>query len=111
LQKEKKLLLRRAYSVEYHWVSSHEGIQGNEEVDQADKEAATTPVMRGIKCIPWEELFTTLAHLHRKTKEKKAKETNGWLQTSLGEHQGYKPPTTKRPDEKAMQVPKRVATR
>jgi hypothetical protein len=60
---------------------------------------------------PMEELFTTLAHLHRKTKEKKTKETNGWLQISLGEHQGYKPPTTKRPDEKATQVPKRLATR
>jgi ribonuclease HI len=73
--------LQRGYSVEYHWVPGHKGIQGNEEADKAAKEAATTPVMRGIKRIPWEELFTTLAYLQGKTHEKKIKETNGWLQT------------------------------
>jgi hypothetical protein len=44
--------------------------------------------MRAVKCIPREELFTALAHLHRKTGEKKTKETDEWLQISLGDRQG-----------------------
>jgi ribonuclease HI len=109
--KREKLLLRRGYTVEYHRVPGHEGIRGNEEADKAAKEAATIPIMRGVKRIPREESFTTLAHLHRKTNEKKTKETTDWLQKSLGDRQGYKLSTTKRPDEKAMHSQKRLATR
>ncbi|KAI5792953.1 hypothetical protein FPQ18DRAFT_389531 [Pyronema domesticum] len=44
------------------------------------------------------------AHLHRKTKETKAKETKKWLEESLGDRQGYILPTTKKPDENAIKL-------
>jgi hypothetical protein len=44
------------------------------------EESARTPVPRGVKKLPVEEAFTTLAYLHRKTKELKSKARKKWLQ-------------------------------
>jgi hypothetical protein len=91
----------------------HPGIAGNEEADKAAKEGATTPIPSGVKRIPKEENFTSLAYLHRKTRETEAKESSKWLKQleTLGDRQGYLLPTTRKPDENAMPTPKRLATR
>jgi hypothetical protein len=79
--------------------------------DRAAKESAMTPVPRGVKKLPAEEAFTTLAHLHRKTKELKSKEMKKWPQDTLGDRQGYILPMTQKPDEHAMKASKRLAMR
>jgi ribonuclease HI len=73
LAKFQRALYRRNWNIEYHWVPGQKGTEGNEQANKAAKEGATSPVLRGVKKIPREESFTSLAHLHRKTKDTKPK--------------------------------------
>jgi ribonuclease HI len=84
IAEREKPLLRGGYSVEYHWVPSHEGIRGNEEADKAAKEAAIIPVMEGVKPIPREDLFMTRAPTERQKRQRLKTPPSGSNPTNHG---------------------------
>lgn len=87
------------------------GLMATKKPTEQRKKQRQPHFREGLKKLPKEENFTSLAHLHRKTKETKTKETRKWLEQSLEERQNCTLPTTKNPDPKAIKAPKRLTTR
>jgi hypothetical protein len=89
------ILIDVGWQVEYHWVPGRADIEGNKQADKATKEAAPFPVDRGIGRMTRNEQFTSLSHLHRRTKELKWKETKEWIKATIGNRPGYIIPPTR----------------
>jgi tubulin alpha len=63
-------LAAREIQVEYHWVPSHEGVQGNERADKAAKEAAVNEE-EGIFRLQERYMGWSLAKMSRRVTEAK----------------------------------------
>lgn len=57
------------------------------------------------------EQFTSLSHLHRRTKELKSKEKTEWIKATVGNRPGYIIPTHQKPNPLVLASSKRITTR
>jgi hypothetical protein len=95
--------------VTIQWVPGHNGIEGNEQADQAAKRASVKPVAPGFEGL-------SLAYIRRACTEARRKAVEDWARTYAvqGAHRrerAYRPPKGWGLDKAAGKAPKRLASR
>ena len=82
-------LYSRGSTLSVRWMSSHVGVEGNEQADRAAKRAAEG---EGERAEPEYLREASLAHLMRKTAEERAEATREWVRSHVGRRHRHRPP-------------------